>query len=71
METASNALPELLTEKDVARITKRSVASVRRWRRLSQGPKFLRISSSIRYRPGDLKAFLESRPMGGGSTEAR
>jgi hypothetical protein len=37
-----NTLEELLTEQDVARITGLSVASVRRWRLLRQGPKYLK-----------------------------
>jgi len=59
-------LEELLTEHDVARITGVSVATVRRWRMFGQGPKFLKLNSSVRYRPEDLKAWLELRPTGGG-----
>jgi predicted DNA-binding transcriptional regulator AlpA len=71
MATPNNLFQELLTERDVARITGLSVASIRRFRHLGDGPKFLKISASVRYRPEDLKAFLESRSMGGGSAEAR
>jgi predicted DNA-binding transcriptional regulator AlpA len=66
-----NTLEELLTEQDVARVTGLSVASVRRWRFLKQGPRYLKISASVRYRPSDVSAFLESRPTGGGQAEAR
>ncbi len=43
-----------------------SVASLRRWRLLKIGPKFLRVGGrAIKYRPEDLQAWLESRPVGG------
>jgi predicted DNA-binding transcriptional regulator AlpA len=60
-----NNLNELLTEHDVARITGMSVASVRRWRLLGQGPKYLKIGAAVRYRSEDLSAWLASRPTGG------
>jgi predicted DNA-binding transcriptional regulator AlpA len=56
----------LLDEHDVARITALSVASVRRWRLLRQGPKYLKIGAAVRYRTEDIRAWLESRPAGGG-----
>jgi len=61
----TTTLEALLTEHDVARITGLSVASVRRWRLLKQGPRYLKISSAVRYRAEDLKAWIESRPSGG------
>jgi predicted DNA-binding transcriptional regulator AlpA len=61
----SNLLEALLNEHDVARITGLSVASVRRWRLLRQGPKYLKIGSAVRYKPEDISAWLASRPTGG------
>jgi predicted DNA-binding transcriptional regulator AlpA len=61
-----HTLEELLTEHDVARITGLSVASVRRWRLFKQGPKYLKLGSAVRYRAEDIKAWLETRPTGGG-----
>src|SRR4030095_17117540 len=58
-------------EHDVARIAGVSVASVRRWRLLGQGPRFLKIGASVRYRPEDVSAWLDSRPSGGGHQEAK
>jgi predicted DNA-binding transcriptional regulator AlpA len=60
-----NTLEELLTEHDVARITGLSVASVRRWRLLRQGPKYLKLGSAVRYRSEDITVWLASRPTGG------
>ncbi len=65
MEAARNPLQELLTERDVARITGLSVASVRRWRLFRLGPKFLKLGAAVRYKPEDVAAWLESRPHGG------
>ena len=66
MGTANNKLNTLLTEHDVARITGLSVATVRRWRLLRQGPRYLKIGASVRYTPEDVSAWLESCPSGGG-----
>lgn len=66
MATANNAIETLLNEHDVARITGLSVASVRRWRLFKQGPRYLKIGASVRYRTVDIRAWLESRPAGGG-----
>jgi hypothetical protein len=69
METATKAvtralkevdLEPLLDERDVAEITRRSLASVRRDRQLRKGVPFIRIGSSIRYRPQSLREFLGS-----------
>ena len=56
----------LVDEHVVARSLRLSVATVRRWRLLKQGPKYLKIGAAVRYRPEDISAWLESRPSGGG-----
>ena len=65
MKTVHNAIEPLLNEHDVARITGLSVASVRRFRLLQQGPRFLKLNSAVRYKFQDLQAWLASRPTGG------
>ena len=55
----------LLDEKQLAAALNISVASVRRWRLLRQGPKCLKIGAAVRYKPGDVSAWIESRPSGG------
>ena len=69
MATASNILGTLLTEHDVARITGLSVGTVRRWRLLRQGPKYLKLGAAVRYKPEDISGWLESRPTGGEPTK--
>jgi len=71
---ANTRLESLLNERDVARITGLSVASVRRWRVLRKGPEYIKIGASVRYTPESLAAWLKSRPTGGGevtSAEAK
>jgi predicted DNA-binding transcriptional regulator AlpA len=63
---AKERLQSLLNEFDVARITGLSVASVRRWRLLRQGPKYLKIGAAVRYKPKDVSAWRESRLSRGG-----
>jgi predicted DNA-binding transcriptional regulator AlpA len=69
MAALSDPLQELLTEHDVARVTCLSVASIRRWRLLRQGPKYLKIGAAVRYKPEDLKVWLDSRPTIGGDQQ--
>jgi predicted DNA-binding transcriptional regulator AlpA len=71
MTTENSNLEALLNEHDVARITALSVASVRRWRLLGQGPKYLKIGAAVRYKPEDISAWLESRPSGGNDLEVQ
>ncbi len=70
MATENSTLEILLNEQAVARITGLSVASVRRWRLLKQGPRYLKLGAAVRYRPEDVLAWLESRPTGGEAAPA-
>lgn len=56
----ANNLETLLNEHDLAKLTKRSVASIRRDRLLKKGCPYIKISSSVRYRPSDVEAWLTS-----------
>ena len=69
MGVINNALTTLLNEYDVARVTGLSVASVRRWRFLKQGPRYMKIGSAVRYNADDISAWLQSRPRGGEPVE--
>jgi len=69
MGVSQKTLEPLLTDYDSARLTSRSVTCVRRWRLLGQGPKSIKIGVAVRYRPGDISAWLESRPTGGGKDQ--
>lgn len=61
-----STLGGFLTDVEVAEFLGLSVATVRRWRLLNQGPLWVRVSkSAIRYRQEDLLAWVQSRPTGG------
>jgi predicted DNA-binding transcriptional regulator AlpA len=70
MSPTHKEIESLLNEYDVARITGLSVASVRRWRLLRQGPKYLKLGSAVRYRRDDVAAWLSTRPTGGEQRES-
>ena len=53
-------LEPLLDEKDIARITRRSLASVRRDRSRGTGVKAIRIGFSIRYTHKSVRDFLHA-----------
>jgi len=72
MESVPNQLNQLLNEHGVAELLGVSVATVRRWRLLKQGPKFIRVgTASVRYRCEDLHAYLEQCPSFGGEPSKR
>jgi hypothetical protein len=56
---AETKLETLLTENEYARLTKRSVASVRRDRLLRQGCPYVKLGALVRYRPEDIRAHIE------------
>jgi predicted DNA-binding transcriptional regulator AlpA len=62
---AGHQIQTLLNEYDVAGMLKVSVASARRWRLFGHGPKYIKLGASVRYKPEDISAWLESRPTGG------
>ena len=66
-QIARNGQPvePLLSERDVAAICGLSAAAIRRWRLLGKGPRYIKISSAVRYRMDDVKSWLETRPSGG------
>jgi hypothetical protein len=54
-----SALETLLTESEFARIVKRSLASIRRDRKLGTGCPYLKLGALVRYRPADVRRFIE------------
>jgi predicted DNA-binding transcriptional regulator AlpA len=70
MGAVHNTIENLLNEHDVARIIGLSVASVRRWRLLRQGPTYIKIGAAVRYKPEAIAAWLDSRPTGGQPSSA-
>ena len=65
MGTLQNAPIHLLNEYEVAEMLGISVATIRRWRLLKQGPRFLKVGVLCKYKIEDVFLWLESRPSGG------
>jgi len=55
----------LMTENEVAKYLKVSVASIRRWRLVQRGPKFFKFGSLVRYRREDVERWISACPVGG------
>jgi len=58
-------MQSFLTEKEVAEQIKVSLASLRRWRLLQRGPRFIKVGALVRYRVEDLEQWMETLPTGG------
>jgi hypothetical protein len=71
MGSVHNTLTDLLNEHDLARLTKRSVASVRRDRLLLKNCPFIRVGRSVRYVKSDVEDWLRSLPRRGGQKEPK
>jgi predicted DNA-binding transcriptional regulator AlpA len=70
MEALPNQLVQLLNEHTVAKLLGVSVATVRRWRLLRQGPRFIKVgAASVRYRQEDVRAYVEQCPAFGESSK--
>jgi predicted DNA-binding transcriptional regulator AlpA len=52
---------ELLDEKQVAKLLRVSLASVRRWRQQKVGPTYIKAGACVRYRREDVDAWLCTR----------
>jgi hypothetical protein len=60
MTLANMTDEELLTEHDVAKLLKVSVATIRRRRLFRQPPGYLKIGASVRYRREAVQRLIES-----------
>ena len=55
----------LLTEEQVSQQLHVSLAALRRWRLEGRGPRYIKVSALVRYRPEELEEWLASLPSGG------
>ena len=60
MTNANNAIEALLTEQEVAKLLKVSVATIRRRRLFRQAPEYLKIGASVRYRREAIQRLIEA-----------
>jgi predicted DNA-binding transcriptional regulator AlpA len=61
-----NSNKKQLTDIQAAEWLNISVSTLRRWRLIGGGPRWVRIGSSIRYPSNDIEMFLSNAPGGGG-----
>jgi hypothetical protein len=59
MNSIHSTIEPMIDEHEVARVQNRSVSSVRRDRLLRKGCPYLKIGSLVRYKPSELRAFLD------------
>jgi excisionase family DNA binding protein len=50
---------ELLTTQQVANILKVSAPTLQRWRTEGNGPRWIQVGRSVRYRPADIQSWIE------------
>lgn len=68
---ATTQIEPLINEHEYARITRRSVASARRDRLLGKGCPYVKLGALVRYRPEDVRTFIERNVRGELQTEVR
>ena len=51
----------LLHETEVGKILSVKVSTLRRWRWMGQGPRFIKIGAAVRYDPQELKEYLANQ----------
>jgi predicted DNA-binding transcriptional regulator AlpA len=71
MATLPTTPTRFLNEKELSAILTVSVATLRRWRLLGQGPRATKIGAAVRYKPADIEAFLSRCPTIGGPERGR
>jgi predicted DNA-binding transcriptional regulator AlpA len=54
-------LQRLLSTGEVAEILGRPARTLRQWRYLGEGPRYLKVGATVRYRTRDVEAWLEAQ----------
>jgi len=62
-------LETLLNEKELARLLRVSIGTLRYWRMGERGPRYRKVGQLVRYAPSDVHAWLTRRPCGGETAE--
>lgn len=65
--TAADADDELLTITEVAEMLRVPVGTLRYWRHLGAGPHSFKVGRWVRYRRGDVRAWLNAKRRGAAS----
>ena len=64
MEQPILSLPQMLNERQTARLLACSVAALRRWRREGRGPEFTRLERCVRYNVKAIEGWLAENTSG-------
>lgn len=64
MEDIALSVPQMLSEKQAARMLAVSVAALRKWRRERRGPQFTRLERCVRYDLRAIERFLAEHSSG-------
>jgi len=51
-------LETLLDEKELSRLLRVSIGTLRFWRTIERGPQYVKIGALVRYRPDDVDAWI-------------
>ena len=69
-KVTAQSLPSLMSDVELAAFFGVKVSTIRKWRILGTGPRWIKLGSLVRYKIDDALAFLDSRPSGGGNATA-
>jgi predicted DNA-binding transcriptional regulator AlpA len=58
-------LETLLDEKELSRLFRVSIGTLRFWRTIGRGPRYRKVGQLVRYAPSDVHKWLNRRPTGG------
>lgn len=63
---SDQTLETLLDEKELSRLLRVSIGTLRFWRTIERGPRYRKVGQQlVRYAPSDVQEWLSRRPAGG------
>lgn len=62
---SDQSLETLLDEKELSRLLRVSIGTLRFWRTIGRGPRYRKVGQLVRYAPSDVHDWLGRRPSGG------
>jgi predicted DNA-binding transcriptional regulator AlpA len=62
---SNQTLETLLDEKELSRLLRVSIGTLRFWRTIERGPRYRKVGQLVRYAPSDVHDWLSRRPTGG------
>jgi predicted DNA-binding transcriptional regulator AlpA len=62
---SNQTLETLLDEKELSRLLRVSIGTLRFWRTIERGPRYRKVGQIVRYAPSDVHDWLSRRPTGG------